>query len=243
MLCPSCGQPKGVVKLGAQTELSHYLGCTHKVNAAPTAKDKGRVEVAFDMSGYLTQSVASFRELANHSKPFLAAPTPYLVEERIIDDEKQGLLASVAQSILPKLLYAARLARPDIVLAINLLSRNLTKWNSFHDRSLMRLVAYVEFSKGLLLRGFVGSGPITLRLFCDADFAGCLETARSTSGMWLVLAGEDWNFPLEWGSKRQSSVAHSTPEAELVSLAKGLREAALPLCHLIEQVTKTDVPY
>jgi hypothetical protein len=140
----------------------------------------------------------------------------------------------VAQSTLPKLLYAARLARPDLVLAINLLSRNLTKWRKYHDRALRRLVAYVWCSLALRLRGTIGGGDFCLKLFCDADFAGDLETARSTSGLWLMLAGNGWSFPLEWGSKRQSCVAHSTPEAELVSLAKGFRTAGLPLQCLVE---------
>ena len=91
------------------------------------------------------------------------------------------------------------------------------------------------------LHGFVGSGAFCLNLYVDADFAGCLDTARSTSGMFLTLAGDGWSFPLEWGFKRQSCVAHSTPEAEFVALAKGLRGAALPLSILLENVTKHPV--
>ena len=86
----------------------------------------------------------------------------------------------------------------------------------------------------MMLRGYVGSGAFEIGLYTDADFAGCKETARSTSGLWVVLRGKGWEFPLEWGSKRQSCVSHSTPEAELISLAKGLREAGLPLSTLLE---------
>ena len=128
---------------------------------------------------------------------------------------------------MPKLLYAARLARPDLVFSINMLSRFLTKWSAFHDRALHRLLSYVNTTRAKLLRGFVGSGDVYLNLYCDADFAGC---------DWLTLSGDDWSFPLEWGSKRQTCVSHSTPEAELVSLAKGLREAGLPLRTLLETV-------
>ena len=205
---------KGVIKLGAQGPLSHYLGCTHHTKPSPVAEDPHRVEVAFDMSGYLTQSVEAFREQADYRRPFLQAPTPYVQEEKDNSLDLPGSYASVAQSVLPKLLYAARLARPDLLLAINLLSRNLTKWTSFHDRGLIRLVSYVDQSRSKLLRGYIGSGKSELRLYCDAGFAGCLDTARSTSGLWLVLKGDNWEFPLEWGSKRQSCVAHSTPEPD-----------------------------
>jgi len=59
--------------------------------------------------------------------------------------------------------------------------------------------------------------------------------------MWLVLAGNGWSFPIEWASKRQGCVAHSTPEAELVSLSKGLRTSALPIQSLCEEVLKRNV--
>jgi hypothetical protein len=201
---------KKEIKLGSEGPLSHFLGCTHKVVPKPTPTDKHRVEISFDMSGYLSQSIEAYREQANYTKPFLPVQTPFLTEEKDNSHEPSGLMAAVAQSILPKLLYAARLARPDLILPINLLSRYLTKWTAFHDRALLRLVAYVETSKLRLLRGCVGSGVSSLKLYCDADFAGCLDTARSTSGLWLVLAGDGWSFPLEWGSKRQTCVAHST---------------------------------
>jgi hypothetical protein len=129
--------------------------------------------------------------------------------------------ATVAQSTLPKLLYAARLARPDIVLAINMLSRFLTKWTVYHDRALVRLVSYVHGSKGFSSRGYVGSGPFELGCYTDADFAGCKETARSTSGLWLVLRGKSWEFPLEWwGSKRQTCESQY-PRSRACVVSKG----------------------
>jgi hypothetical protein len=169
------------------------------------------------MKGYLQQSVSSYREQASDSKPMLKVDTPFLPDDARTDIEfVPGLHSLVAQSVLPKLLYAARLARPDLVLPINLLSRQLNKWSVNHDKALRRLVCYVECTHATLMRGFIGSGPISLQLYCDADFAGCLETACSTSGLWLTMSGPGWDFPLEWGSKRQTCVAHSTPEAELV---------------------------
>ncbi len=51
-------------------------------------------------------------------------------------------------------------------------------------------------------------------------------------------------FPLEWCSKRQTAVAHSTTKAELISLAKGLCETVLPITILLEAVLgHTFVPY
>jgi hypothetical protein len=161
------------------------------------------------------------------------------------------------------MLYCARLARPDWMFAINLLTRKLTVWDSYCDKAFNRLMCYATQTQNYTLKGHVGSEPLILDLYCDADHAGCKVTARSTSGVWLEgRSGANSLFPLDWVSKRQGQVAFSTPEAELVSLDlairslgipvgtltrvaalnKGLRECALPVGSLIEAVVKTTVP-
>ena len=192
---------------------------------------------------YLEQAIASYRSLAKYDNAFAKVDTPYLVEPDDLETQGPGLHSTVAQSVLAKLLYCGRLARPDIVLAINLLSRQLTKWRLFHDKALLRLFCYCESSKDKMLSGTVGKNSFEQVLYCDADHAGCKETARSTSGMWYELADKEGtcSFPLEWCSKRQTAVAHSTTEAELISLAKGLRETAIPITILLEAVVGSTV--
>jgi hypothetical protein len=234
---------RGVVKLGAQGPLSQFLGCGHIVKPAPLVNDPERVEISYDMRKYLEQAIASYRSLASFEGAFTKVDTPYLVEPEDLEQLPEGKHAHVAQSVLAKLLYCGRLARPDLVLAINLLSRQLTKWRTFHDKGLLRLFCYCDSSKDKMLSGTVGKNSFEQVLYCDADHAGCKETARSTSGMWYELADKEGtcSFPLEWCSKRQSAVAHSTTEAELISLAKGLRETALPLTILLEAVVGSTV--
>ncbi len=102
--------------------------------------------------------------------------------------------------------------------AINIMSRNFTSWTIYHDRAMLRLLSYAQFSQDYVLRGHVGSGPIVQQLYRDADHAGCKKTRRSTSGIWLELrTGPESTFPIDWSSKRQGHVAYRTPEAELVS--------------------------
>ncbi len=69
--------------------------------------------------------------------------------------------------------------------------------------------------------GWVGDkiSDLSLELYSDADFAGCPETKRSTSGVFLVLVGKRTWFPLAAISKKQTCVSHSTPEAEIVAVA------------------------
>ena len=82
--------------------------------------------------------------------------------------------------------------------------------------------------------GWVGDKLSDLQphLFADADFAGCSDTQRSTSGLHCVIMGPTTNFPIQGISKRQGCVSHSTPEAEIVATSYALRMVGLPALQL-----------
>lgn len=60
-----------------------------------------------------------------------------------------------------------------------------------------------------------------LRGYTDAEFAGCLDTRRSTTGVVFTLSGG----AILWSSQKQSVVALSTTEAEYIALTMGARDA------------------
>jgi len=59
-----------------------------------------------------------------------------------------------------------------------------------------------------------GDGEGTLLAYSDADFAGCLNTRRST-GDYLIFKGDNL---ISWQSKLQRIVTLSTTEAEYVQI-------------------------
>jgi hypothetical protein len=133
-----------------------------------------------------------------------------------------------------KMLYGARLARFDLLRAINHLAGYITKWTPDCDKRLHRIMCYVHTSLHYRMVGFVGDKPqqLSTHLFADADFAGCPDSQRSTSGMHLAIRGPATCFPIAGASKRQTCVSHSTPEAELVAADFALRTAGLPALQL-----------
>ena len=70
---------------------------------------------------------------------------------------------------------------------------------------------------------------VHLALYADADFAGCIDSLRSTSGGHLNIQGPNTRFPLSGSSKRQGCVSHSTPEAEIVAADVAMRSMIIPL--------------
>ena len=98
-----------------------------------------------------------------------------------------GRLQPIAAKILMKMLYGARAARLDLLRAIGHLACFITRWTSECDRKLHRLMCYVDSSLRLQMGGWVGDpiDSVQPHLFADADFAGCTDTQRSTSGYYL----------------------------------------------------------
>ena len=139
-----------------------------------------------------------------------------------------------------KIRYAARLARLDLLRAVCHLACFITKWTPECDRRLHRLVSYIHTTKSQRMVGWVGDcvPNIALHLYADADFAGCTDTKRSTSGVHLAMHGPHTCYPLSGISKRQGCVSHSTPEAEMVAATFALRQCGLPAMLLWDSIRR-----
>ena len=79
----------------------------------------------------------------------------------------------IAASFLVQTLYGARYARPDLLRAISLLARKMTKWRPMQDLQLHRFVCYLKSTLSHRQYAWVGDSKenLTLHLYTDADLA------------------------------------------------------------------------
>jgi hypothetical protein len=105
------------------------------------------------------------------------------------------------------------------------------------------MMCYVKHTSEYRLVGQVAdpTNLLKLKLFVDADFAGCRLRAKSTNGGYLVLVGPNTFFPLQWVSRKQTSVSRSTTESEVVSLAHSMFLEAVPMLSMWETILRRTV--
>ena len=113
---------------------------------------------------------------------------------------------------------------------MNKLARAVTKWTKACDKRLARLISYIHHTCEFRQYCHVGYTAQRCRigLFQDSDFAGDLEDSKSRSGGLLCIFGSRTFVPTNWMCKKQTSVSHSSTEANEASGSQGrLKDAYL----------------
>ena len=204
---------------------------------------KGDV-VEFEMDDFTQECCNRYLEITGE-KGFKKAPTPYLEESTLpIDDyDTQGVLQHCAAKLIMKAYWLARLNRPDVLRALNELSRRITRWSRNDDRKLHRVMAYLHCTKQFRMKCKLDpDSPWELMLFTDADHSSSAEHPYSTSGSLLVIGGGSSYFPISFQSKRQTAVSRSTTEAEAISLATAVFQDAVPTVDHLNEILGQEIP-
>ena len=98
-------------------------------------------------------------------------------------------------SIVGGLTFAAYVTRPDIACAVGILSQFLNKPSSAHMHAAKRILRYLQgtSSLGITYR----PPPLRLQGYSDANWAGDMDTRRSTTGYVVMLN----NGAIAWKSR------------------------------------------
>ena len=115
--------------------------------------------------------------------------------------------------MIGSLLYLTA-TRPDIQFAVCLCARFQASPRDSHKQAIKRILRYLQGTPDFGL-WFSSSSGLGVRGFADSDFGGCRIDHKSTSGTCHFLG----TSLISWSSRKQSSVAQSTTEAEYVAAA------------------------
>ena len=146
------------------------------------------------------------------------------------ENESVGELSTVCSQIVLKCLYLARIGRLDILWSVNKIARAVTKWTTACDKRLALLISYIHHTCEYRQYCSVGNTAQQCRLglFQDSDIAGDLEDSKSTSGGTRSLMHLRKSYTCANKLDVQKTDAHSSTEAELISLDAGLRMDGIP---------------
>ena len=126
--------------------------------------------------------------------------------------EKKDMERFPYASAVGSLMYAQVCTRPDIAYIVGMLGRYLSNPGMDHWKKAKWVMRYLQRTKAYMLT-YRRSSHLEIVGYSDSDFAGCLDSRRSTSGYIFMLAGG----AVSWKSVKQTLVASSTMEAEFIA--------------------------
>lgn len=128
------------------------------------------------------------------------------------------------RSEIGSMMYIMTQTRADLAYPISKLSKYLSNPSPTHQKALTTAYRYLRgcADQGLLFR-VDPKDPNNTQVYgySDSDFAGDLDSRKSTSGYVFMLAGA----AISWRSKQQDIIAKSSCEAEYIALDAAASEA------------------
>lgn len=147
--------------------------------------------------------------------------TPMDTQTKLSKPEENDKIDAPYQELIGSLLFLSRITRPDIIYAINYLSRFNNCFGKEHWIAAKRVLRYLKGTINRKIAYSKNAESISeICGFSDADFANDPVDRRSTTGFVFIMAGG----AITWNSRKQPTIALSTTEAEYMAMSLAVQE-------------------
>lgn len=204
------------------------------------SRDRSRGEIKLDQAGMIKAIIQEFKLEDAKTR---AVPLTASVKLSKNGGEELDKTAYPYATLVGKLMFLTVATRPDLAYSVGTLARFLSEPTTTHWQAAKGVLRYLAHTKdkGIVFRTSTptshSTSSLSLTGYCDADYAGDIDTRKSTTGYLFVLN----NGAISWNSKRQPTVAASTTEAEYMAAATAVKEALWlrKLCNSLDIPTTT----
>ena len=191
-------------------EASLFLGMTIARNRSARTVTLSQERAVKDLVSKYDLGAAKTRDVPLSQSTVLSK-----TEGKLLSAEEQQCY----RQLIGSLMYLSVTTRADIAQAVGALARFVANPTVAHQSAARGVLRYLAGSmKFGIIFGGVSTGLVA---YCDSDYAGDLDTRRSTTGYAFMLNGG----VISWSSRRQQTVAASTTEAEYMAAADAVKEA------------------
>ncbi|XP_052736591.1 secreted RxLR effector protein 161-like [Vigna angularis] len=123
-------------------------------------------------------------------------------------------------SVVGSLMYAQTCTRPDISFAVGMLGRYQSNPGMDNWKDAKKVLRYLQGTKEYMLT-YRKSNHLEVIGYSDLDYAGCVDSRKSTFGYVYLLA----RGAISWKSAKQSVITTSTMEVEFVACFEAMVHA------------------
>jgi hypothetical protein len=143
-------------------------------------------------------------------------------------------------SCVGSLIYAQVCTHPDLAFVTGMLGRYQKNSDKSHWDGVKKALRYLQGTKGLMLTYKKSDAPLEIVGYSDSDFAGCLDTEKSTLGYIFTLT----NGAISWKRSKQTITTSSMMYAEFIACYEANRQTKwlkkfVPGLRVIDNIEKS----
>ena len=165
--------------------------------------------------------------------------TPCDIKQNIKQNEENiAVDAKLYRAIVGSLIYCMFITRPDLSFSVTMLSQSMANPKQVNLMNAKHVLRYLRGTTDYALIFSKSDNELKLTGFCDADW-GMSEDRKSITGYVFMLS--EFGPLISYKTKKQSSVALSSCEAEYMALTAATQEAKF-LNQLLADMTGVKPP-